>query len=93
MGRVGPIEERVGRRLVRLVLPDSREGLVLLRSGRVSFVGPEGTCLGAKGLVEARRLLRLRLERLAAAGVGEPADAAREGLDRLLRVGLGRGRA
>lgn len=63
VGRPGPIEERVGRRLVRIVDPASKEGVALLHSGRVSFLGPEGTDLGCVGIGEARRLLRERLER------------------------------
>ena len=45
-GRPGPIEERIGRRLVRLVDPESREGMRLLEEGDVDLVGPDGEQLG-----------------------------------------------
>lgn len=62
-GRTGPIEERLGRRLVRLVDPDSAEGRSLLDSGRVTLIGPEGESLGPMAIESAWRRLRLRLER------------------------------
>ena len=62
IGRPGPIEERLGRRLLRIVKPDSKEGASLLRSGRVTFLGPEGESLGCADLAQARRLLKRRLE-------------------------------
>jgi len=85
VGAPGPIEERVGRRLVRLVDPDSREGLSLLRSGQVTFVGPEGAPLDCKRLDEAMALLRARLERLLAERDCDEARGVvlRDGLDRL----------
>lgn len=95
VGETGPIEERVGRRLVRLVDPGSREGLSLLRSGRVTFVGPEGDALDCKRLDEAIGLLRERLERLLAARADDEARGGvlRDALDRLSsrRVRSGRG--
>lgn len=85
VGRPGPIEERVGRRLVRLVDPESKEGLSLLRSGQVTIVGPEGAALGCCDLSQARRLLRERLEsRLSEATAGDAVeDVVRDGLARL----------
>ena len=62
-GRPGPIEERVGRRLIRVVDPGSREGALLARSGTVTWVGPEGDALGRLDLASVRRLLHERLER------------------------------
>ena len=81
-GRPGPIEERIGRRLVRLVDPASDEGLRLLRSGTVEIIGPEGDPLGCLRPEEAVRILRERLERR----LSDPdadAHAVRDGLDRL----------
>jgi hypothetical protein len=86
IGRPGPIEERLGRRLIRIVSPDSKEGVDLLRSGHVAFMGPEGEALGCQDLSEARRILRDRLRsRLAGQADSESADAARDGLLRLRR--------
>jgi hypothetical protein len=94
VGRPGPIEERLGRRLIRIVSPESKEGLDLLRSGRVAFVGPGGEELECQGLREARRLLRQRLQmRLAALSGSENADVVRDGLVRLRRAGERAGRA
>jgi hypothetical protein len=88
VGRLGPIEERLGRRLVRIVSPESREGLDLLKSGRVVFLGPAGETMGCQGLREARMLLRKRLQnRLADLRGSESADAVRDGLARLERAG------
>ena len=81
-GRPGPIEERIGRRLVRLVDPSSDEGLALLRSGSVELVGPEGDLLGCLLPEEASRVLRERLERRLADPAADAA-ALREGLSRL----------
>ena len=91
VGRPGPIEERVGRRLVRIVDPASREGAALLRSGLVTFLGPEGTDLGCRGLDDARRLLRERLERRLA-GACEDASARDALEDGLIRLDGPRGR-
>lgn len=90
VGRPGPIEERVGRRLVRVVNPDSKEGLDLLKSGRVTLVGPEGRALGCRDLADALRLLRRRLEDRLAGGIDpDSAVAIREGIVRLRRAGRG----
>jgi hypothetical protein len=81
-GRPGPIEERIGRRLVRLVDPASEEGHRLLSAGLVELIGPEGDALGRLRPEEAARVLRDRLERR----LSDPdadADALRDGLSRL----------
>lgn len=70
-GRPGPIEERVGRRLIRVVDPESREGALLARSGNVTWVGPEGQALGRLDLPSVRRLLHERLERRLGAPAAE----------------------
>lgn len=87
-GRPGPIEERIGRRLVRLVDPISREGKRLLGAGEVELVGPGGEVFGRVAPVVAYQKLRDRLERLIldpAGGLPDPEteDAYRETLDRL----------
>jgi len=94
VGRPGPIEERLGWRLVRIVDPASKEGATLLRDRRVTFIGPEGTPLGQLDLDQARRLLRLRLESILVTVHGdEGAEAIRDGLVRLRRAHPGAGRA
>jgi hypothetical protein len=94
VGRPGPIEERLGWRLVRIVDPASREGVTLLRGRQVTFIGPEGTTLGRVDLGQARRLLRLRLESVLAELSGDDgAEAIRDGLVRLRRAGPRVGRA
>jgi hypothetical protein len=88
VGLPGPIEERLGRRLVRIVDPASREGAMLLRDRQVTFIGPEGTAMGRLDLTEARRLLRQRLEGVLAGILeAEGAEAVRDGLVRLRRAG------
>jgi hypothetical protein len=94
VGRLGPIEERLGRRLIRIVSPDSKEGHHLLRSGCVTFLGPEGEALGCADLEAARRLLRRRLQdRLGRVAGAENAEIVRDGLARLRHgdARLGRG--
>jgi len=82
-GRLGPIEERIGRKLRRVVDPDSREGKRLLRAGEVDLVGPGGERMGRLQL-EALERLRRRLEsRLSDPGFAPDADTIREGLTRL----------
>jgi hypothetical protein len=94
VGRPGPIEERLGCRLVRIVDPGSKEGASLLRERRVTVIGPEGTTLGRVSLDQARHLLRLRLEGvLAKLGTDDGAEAIRDGLLRLRRAGPRVGRA
>lgn len=93
VGRPGPIEERLGWRLVRIVDPASKEGATLLRDRQVTFIGPEGTILGRVDLGQARRLLRRRLENvLAEVGGNDGAEAIRDGLARLRRAGPRDGR-
>jgi hypothetical protein len=92
VGRPGPIEERVGWRLVRIVDPESREGVALLRRRQVTLIGPEGTALGRVDLNQARCLLITRLEH-ALAERDDGAEAIRDGLVRLRRAGPRVGRA
>ena len=83
-GRLGPIEERIGRRLIRLVDPQSEEGRALLDSGAVDLLGPEGERFGRIVPGELRRRLRERLERrLARPNSGSEGSALREALRRL----------
>jgi hypothetical protein len=83
-GRVGPIEERIGRRLVRLVDPESEEGSKLLEDGGVELLGPEGNCLGCVSLGYAYRELISRLEsRLGDISSRTEQDDLEEGLGRL----------
>jgi hypothetical protein len=84
VGRPGPIEERVGRRLIRVVDPSSREGASLARSGCVLWVGPEGEALGRLDLASVRRLLHERFERRLDATAGEGLEILRDGLARLV---------
>jgi hypothetical protein len=94
VGRPGPIEERLGWRLVRIVDPASKEGGRLLRDRQVTFIGPEGTALGRVDLDQARRLLKLRLLSVLAACSGDDgAEAIRDGLVRLRRAAPRAGRA
>lgn len=94
VGRPGPIEERLGWRLVRIVDPASKEGGRLLRDRQVTVIGPEGTALGRVDLEQARQLLKLRLLSVLAAREGDDgAEAIRDGLVRLRRAGPRVGRA
>lgn len=94
VGRLGPIEERLGWRLVRIVDPGSREGRTLVRTRQVTFIGPEGTPLGRIDMMEARRLLEVRLRSVLADLEGsERSDALRDGLSRLRQPGPRIGRA
>ena len=61
-GRPGPIEERLGRKLLRLVDPESDEGQKLLGEGEVELVGPDGECLGRVSIRQAYEVLIARLE-------------------------------
>jgi hypothetical protein len=72
-GRPGPIEERYGRRLLRLVDPESEEGRKLLTEGDVDLVGPDGEHLGCISIIEAYEELTARLE--------SRLDAIRDGAD------------
>lgn len=83
-GRLGPIEERIGRRLIRLVDPQSEEGRALLDSAAVDLLGPEGERFGRIVPGELCRRLRERLERrLAIPSSGSEGSALREALRRL----------
>jgi hypothetical protein len=83
-GTPGPIEERIGRRLVRLVDPESVEGEALLGSGTVDLIGPEGEHFGRIPASEAYRRLCGRLERrLEDQDESVEREALREGLSRL----------
>lgn len=94
VGRPGPIEERLGCRLVRILDPTSKEGATLLRDRQVTVIGPEGTALGRVNLIQARRLLKIRFESvLAKVGGDDGAEAVRDGLARLRRAGARIGRA
>ena len=85
-GRPGPVEERIGRRLVRLLDPLSEEARALSAAGRIEWIGPEGAPLGRVPAATACAELRLRLERALAAAETAPAaerDALTYGLARL----------
>ena len=85
-GRPGPIEERIGRRLVRLVDPESAEGSRLLDAGDVELIGPDGGRLGRVRLAEAYRALRVRMEqRIAGPEEIIDRDVIAGGLERLRR--------
>ncbi len=83
-GRIGPIVERIGRKLVRLVEPESEEGVKLLKDGGVELLGPEGDCLGCVTITDAYRELISRLEeRLEQIEHGSDHGDLEEGLGRL----------
>jgi hypothetical protein len=73
-GCPGPIEERIGRRLVRLVDPQSEEGRRLLDSEAIEWVGPDGDSLGRLSVEQAYDELFSRLERM----LDERPDEARQ---------------
>lgn len=79
-GRPGPIEERLGRRLIRLIDPESDEGVRLLSEGRVDLLGPDGTRLGTVRAADALRRLRQRLEHRTHDPI---APMAAQGIDRI----------
>lgn len=74
-GRPGPIEERLGRKLVRLIDPESDEGRILLAEGGVELVGPDGVCLGRVSIRQAYAELIARLEERIS-DIGNPNDQA-----------------
>lgn len=85
-GRPGPVEERIGRRLVRLLDPLSEEARALGAAGRIEWIGPEGAPLGRIPPAAAYDALRRRLERALAAAQFAPAaerQALTYGLARL----------
>jgi len=73
-GCPGPIEERIGRRLVRVVDPQSEDGQRLLDSEPIEWVGPDGDSLGRLSAQQAYEELFSRLERM----LDEHPDAARQ---------------
>jgi hypothetical protein len=83
-GCPGPIEERLGRKLVRLIDPESDEGRRLLAEGGVELLGPDGACLGRVSIGQAYAELIARLEERISE-IGSPNDQAglEEGLQRL----------
>jgi len=82
-GRPGPIEERLGRRLIRLIDPESDEGLQLLVEGKVDLIGPDGTSLGTIRAADALKRLRKRLEERLEHRSGPHGGDLADGLDRL----------
>jgi hypothetical protein len=83
-GNPGPIEVRIGRRLVRIVEPETDEGRTLLDEGRVELIGPGSRSMGRVRLCDAIDGLRRSLE----SRLGEPdpeidRSALQEGLRRL----------
>lgn len=88
-GRPGPIEQRIGRRLVRCLDPESAEGRRLLDNARVELIGPEGSPLGRISLEQALDRLRQRLEeKLAGAGnETEPPVLAEDRRRLMIRTG------
>lgn len=84
-GMPGPIEERIGRKLLRLVPADSTEGRNLLDSARVELIGPDSRSMGKVHLRDAVRKLRERLERrLEDPDLEAERPALREGMSRLI---------
>ena len=61
-GHPGPVEERIGRRLVRLLDPLSDEARGLAAAGRIEWIGPEGAPLGRVTAATAFLQLKRRLE-------------------------------
>ena len=83
-GHPGPIEERLGRRLVRVVDPESREGRHLLERDAVLWIAPGGDALGRMTARDAVETLQRRLEeRLADPIDDDEHDALLDGLSRL----------
>lgn len=89
-GSPGPIEERLGRRLLRLVDAESAEGTCLLDAGRVDLTGPDGERLGRVRPESVYRSLLQRLEgRLARERPGPDRSGLAEGIDRLKKKIVG----
>lgn len=82
-GRPGPVEERIGRRLVRLLDPLSEEAHALAAAGRIEWIGPEGAPLGRVPPAAACAELKLRLERALEAAPAAERAALTYGLARL----------
>ena len=62
-GCAGPIEHRLGRRLLRLIDPESSEGRALFESTNVEWLSPDGDSFGRLSHAEACRQLLERLDR------------------------------
>ena len=62
-GCAGPIEHRLGRRLLRLLEPGSSEGRALFESSNVEWLSPDGDSFGRLSHAEACRQLLERLDR------------------------------
>lgn len=85
-GQPGPVEERIGRRLVRLLDPFGAEAGALAAASRIEWIGPEGDALGRIPPTLACAELRRRLERaLEAVESGDDREraAVQDGLRRL----------
>ena len=85
-GHPGPVEERIGRRLVRLLDPLSKEARALAAAGRIQWIGPEGAPMGRVPAAAACAELKLRLERILEAtdpGAVREREAVVSGLKRL----------
>ena len=82
-GRPGPIEVRLGRRLIRTIDPESLEGTRLLIAGVVDLIGPDGTRLGMVRAADALRRLRDRLEQRLAEQPSFERELMEDGIDRL----------
>jgi hypothetical protein len=67
------VEERIGRRLVRLLDPLSEEARALAADGRIQWIGPEGAPLGRVPPAAACAELKRRLERALEAAEAAPA--------------------
>lgn len=85
-GHPSPVEERIGRRLVRLLDPLSAEALALSAALRIEWIGPEGAPLGRVPVSHACDALKRRLQR--ALEETDPAAASQRaavasGLERL----------
>src|SRR5262245_20458242 len=61
-GSVLPIEERLGRRLLRTLPPDSDEGRQLLRKDCVSLLRADGRPLAGLSIEDVYRRLRMETE-------------------------------
>ena len=83
-GQPGPIEERIGRRLVRILDPESDEGRELLEQGSIEWIGPDGEPLGALPAVDAFDLLISRLQRRLESIDAEETVAVRQRLEQAI---------
>lgn len=85
-GHPGPVEERIGRRLVRLIDPLSAEALALSAALRIEWIGPEGAPLGRVPVSDACDELKRRLQRALEAtdpAAASQREAVASGLQRL----------